>query len=139
MIETAASKSFTAVRMAPSVDRMSPLVWLNLVCLDAPIVAVSWHCLFARQFGIALAFGPMSALVLTAWLIYLADRFVDTLTANPAGAMSLRQCFCLRHRRALFVALPLIAIADAALVLATLDGTAVGVGITVGLCALGYL
>ena len=28
----------------------SPVVWLNIFCLDAPIVAVSWQWLFAHTF-----------------------------------------------------------------------------------------
>ena len=32
----------------------SPVVWLNLLCLDAPIVAVSWQWLFAHTFGAQL-------------------------------------------------------------------------------------
>ena len=38
------------------------------------------------------------ALFLTAWLIYLADRFADCTSLRPDLPRSLRQEFCLRHR-----------------------------------------
>jgi hypothetical protein len=53
--------------------RYSPVVWLNLLCLDAPIVAVTWQWLFARTFGAHLNLSLRVLLFLTAWLIYLAD------------------------------------------------------------------
>ena len=47
----------------------SPVVWLSLVCLDAPIVAVAWQWLFARVFGAHLTLSLCFLLFLTAWLI----------------------------------------------------------------------
>jgi hypothetical protein len=80
--------------------RWRPWLWLNLVCLDAPTVAVTWQWLFARALGVALPLRNIGALFLTAWLIYLADRLADTFSLNPAREMSLRHRFCARHRRA---------------------------------------
>ena len=47
----------------------SPVVWLNLLCLDAPIVAVTWQWLFGRTFGAHLDF-PLRALA-------FSDRLAD--------------------------------------------------------------
>ncbi len=41
----------TAIAMSRSCGRtllLKPWLWLNLVCLDAPIVAITWQWLFAR-------------------------------------------------------------------------------------------
>ena len=67
--------------LPPVADRAgySSVVWLNLLCLDAPIVAVAWQWLFAHTFGAHLSLALRALLFLTAWLIYLADRFADTI------------------------------------------------------------
>ena len=73
--------------------RYSPVVWLNLLCLDAPIVAVSWQWLFAHTFGAHLSLALRALLFLTAWLIYLADRFADTIKLPAGSPISLRHQF----------------------------------------------
>ena len=54
------------------------MTWLNFLCLDAPLVAIAWQWLFARCLHVELANGSRLGLFLTAWLIYLIDRLVDT-------------------------------------------------------------
>src|SRR5688572_12316817 len=85
-----------------------PATWLNLVCLDAPLVAVLWLCLFAQTFTLPVRPGNAVALFLTAWLIYLADRLADVVSLKTAPPRSLRQEFCLRHREIWISALILI-------------------------------
>ena len=77
--------------------RISSLVWLNLFCLDAPLVAITWQWLFGRSFGISLTASSRAALFLTAWLIYLADRLADTWALRSDDPRSLRQAFCERY------------------------------------------
>src|SRR5207244_2300393 len=76
----------------------SPLVWLNVVCLDAPLVAICWQWIFAYSFHLSVPPGHRAALFLTAWLIYLADRFGDSLSLVAGQPNSARQQFCLRHQ-----------------------------------------
>ncbi|HEY0368925.1 MAG TPA: hypothetical protein VGC85_04965 [Chthoniobacterales bacterium] len=146
MIETTASKSFARTPLAHAVETpppcgtsVPPLVWLNVLCLDAPLVAITWQLLFAKSFGIAVANGGTVALFLTAWLIYLADRLGDSMSLRAAEPMSLRQNFCRRHVRAWFAAVGLVALADLIVVGAKLDRTAVLVGAAVAIAALVYL
>lgn len=139
MIEAPASKSFPAARARPQKNRISPLVWMNLVCLDAPLVAVSWQWLFARSFGVVVPRGTSVALFLTAWLIYLADRLGDAFSLGAFPAVSVRQEFCRRHTRAWIAAVVMIAIADLFVIATQLDGLAISVGAAVGLAALVYL
>jgi hypothetical protein len=119
--------------------RFSPFVWLNLVCLDAPIVAVTWQWLFARSFHVPLAMPSRVALFLIAWLIYLADRFVDTLSLAREDPKSLRQQFCQRHRFEWMALLVATALFDSWLVLRYLDARTFFVGLVIGALSLVYL
>jgi hypothetical protein len=99
----------------------SPVVWLNLLCLDAPIVAVCWQWLFARSFGAHLFFPLRTLLFLTAWLIYLADRFADTIRLPTEMPMSLRHRFCKAHTVGWWIAIVVIFVVDTSLAIRALD------------------
>ena len=76
----------------------SPLLWLTLLSLDAPAVAVFWQLLFARSFHVRLSPGITLLLGLVVWLIYVADRFLDTLTAPNLGIETGRHGFYRKRR-----------------------------------------
>ncbi|MDQ6654935.1 MAG: hypothetical protein M3Y80_03880, partial [Verrucomicrobiota bacterium] len=139
MIEAPASKRFAQAAEPARAAKNSPLTWLNLVCLDAPLVAVSWAWLFARSFGINVAAGGMCALFLTAWLIYLADRFGDSIRLDPRAPSSLRQRVCLRNAKAWLALVFLVTAADAGVVISQLGARELRVGAVVGTCAVAYL
>ena len=149
MIRDTASKRFArsagpaAVKRGPDMRVRGriphPLTWLNIVCLDAPLVAVGWQWLFARSFDVTVPSGGTAALFLTAWLIYLADRLGDSAAINDKHATSLRQRFCLEHRRAWIVALALVAAADLLVISAALDSHIIRFAAPLGLLALAYL
>lgn len=86
-----------------------PVLWLNRVCLDAPLVALSWQWLFARVFEVEITGAARAALGLTVWLIYLADRLADVTRALHLGALSDRHRFCSRRRHGWALALGLVA------------------------------
>jgi hypothetical protein len=119
--------------------RIGPVLWLNLLCLDAPLVAVAWLWLFARTFRIPLQVGNCMALFLTAWLIYLADRFADSTSLKPDFPGSLRQEFCLRHREIWIATVLLVGGFDAYVIWRTTALETFLVGAVVGLLALTYL
>jgi hypothetical protein len=143
MIEAPTSKSFAGGRRGRARDarrlRASPLTWLNVVCLDAPLVAIAWQWAFARSFGAAVNGGATVALFLTAWLIYLADRFGDSVSIDLRLSTALRQRFCLRHRKAWLAGIAIVAIADVWVIAAALDARQFAAGAVVGACAVGYL
>jgi hypothetical protein len=112
---------------------------LNLVCLDAPLVALAWLWLFARTFRIPLQVGNCVALFLTAWLIYLGDRLADCTSLKPAFPRSLRQEFCLRHREIWIVTVLLVGGFDAYVIWRTTALETFLIGTVVGLLALVYL
>jgi hypothetical protein len=128
----------TAQRVFPTRDR-TPVVWLNLFCLDAPLVAVAWLCVFARAFQATVEPSRYGALFLTAWLIYLADRLADSYSLPEDRPRSLRHHFCLNHRRTWIGVLALIAAMDAQLVWRSIDGETFVAGVVVGAVALIYL
>ncbi len=109
--------------LPPVADRAgySPVLWLNLLCLDAPIVAVAWQWLFAHTFGAHLSLALRALLFLTAWLIYLADRFADTIKLPPGSPISLRHRFCREHMIGWWIAVVVIFIIDVSLALRSLD------------------
>jgi hypothetical protein len=116
-----------------------PVLWLNLVCLDAPLVAVAWLWLFATTFRVPLQSGNVIALFLTAWLIYLADRFADASSLTPDLPRSLRQAFCLRHREVWIATVSLVAGFDAYVIWRTTAFETFLVGAGVGVLAVVYL
>ncbi len=114
-------------------------MWLNLLCLDAPLVAIAWELLFARSFGFRIARGATGALFFTAWLIYLADRFGDSFAVDLRELSSLRQRFCRRHRQAWLTALMVVAIADLVVISTALGRPSILLGSALGSLALIYL
>lgn len=139
MIATTASNSFTERRERPQRIRMSPLAWMNAVCLDAPVVALCWLWLFAASFKAPVSAAEMAALCLTAWLIYLGDRLSDCVAVDIRRAASFRQRFCVKHRRSWLAVIGVVAVADAAVVATQLGSGVLKIGAAVALLAVVYL
>lgn len=116
-----------------------PILWLNLLCLDAPLVALIWQHLFARTFSLPLPAAARGVLFLTAWLIYLADRLADSLSIPEEVPKSARQTFCQKHIRFWIALIVGIAVLDAALAFVYLDHETFVLGILLGGIALTYL
>ena len=127
------------LELATRTSRSSPVLWLNLVCLDAPIVAVIWQWLFARSFHVSLSISTRAALFLTAWLIYLADRFADVWTLRAKDPRSKRQQFCHRYQRLWIAAITVIALVDLWIILRQLDRATVLIGTLLGAISIVYL
>ena len=106
---------------AVALRRHAPVIWLNLFCLDAPLVAVAWQWIFARSFGAHLAWPLRALLFLTAWLIYLGDRFADSIRLPATSPRSERHQFCQDHMVGWWIAIVVIFVVDAALALRELD------------------
>jgi hypothetical protein len=116
-----------------------PLTWLNIWCLDAPLVAIAWQWLFARSFNVTLLTASREALFLTAWLIYLVDRFADSISLGATLPKSARHEFCWRHRFVWFLLMTVVTALDAAIILTRLDPTTLRHGAMLGAIAVGYL
>jgi hypothetical protein len=75
-------------------------LWLNLLSLDAPLVAVLWLNLFATAARIDLPWSVSLVLALVVWLIYIADRIFDTLRPDKRADLPPRHRFYRAHRNA---------------------------------------
>jgi hypothetical protein len=117
----------------------NPLVWLNCVCLDAPLVAICWQWIFAHSLHLAVRPGHRIALFFTAWLIYLADRFGDSMSLRPSDPMSLRQQFCLRHGNIWLPAITCVGMIDAIVVFKAVDYATLLPGVIVGGVTIAYI
>jgi hypothetical protein len=88
-------------RLAQS--RNSPLVLWHLMSLDAPAVAVVWTWFAARVTRTALPAATLIAMGLAVWVLYAADRLLDTRALDPIGdpgEFEARHFFHHRHRTA---------------------------------------
>ena len=56
----------------------SPLALWHLLSLDAPTVAALWTYFIARANHVQLSYAVPAAMFLAVWLIYAADRLLDT-------------------------------------------------------------
>lgn len=115
-----------------------PWLWLNMVCLDAPVVAIAWQWLFARAVDLPLRAASIGALFLTAWLIYLADRLADTFKLDLSRDASLRHRFCARHQRSWIALMLVLTACDAWLLWRHLDARVMKFGGIVGAAAFVY-
>lgn len=117
----------------------SPLLWLNLVCLDAPLVAICWQWIFGHTFHLSVPVGHRAALFLTAWIIYLADRFCDSVSLAAGQAKSVRQQFCLRHKSLWLVSVICVAAVDLIVVLRAVNYETAVPGAVLGALTIVYL
>ncbi len=117
----------------------SPLLWLNHVCLDAPLVAICWQWIFAYSFHLSVPPGHRAALFLTAWLIYLADRFGDSLSLVAGQPNSARQQFCLRHQSIWLVSIICVAVFDLIVILQAVNYETAVPGAVLGAFTIAYL
>jgi hypothetical protein len=72
--------------------------WLHLLSLDAPLVAVLWQLLFAKALRVHLAPVVTLVMALVIWLIYVADRILDSCRAEQDMRQALRHRFYRAHR-----------------------------------------
>jgi hypothetical protein len=116
-----------------------PWLWLNLVCLDAPLVAICWQWIFAHSFHLSAPVGHRAALFLTAWIIYLADRFGDSVSLVAGQPKSVRQQFCSRHKSIWLVSIICIAAVDLIVVLRAVNYETAAPGAVLSALTIAYL
>jgi hypothetical protein len=92
--------------------RNQPLwLWMNLLSLDAPLVALVWQDFLSRTSETTLLPAGRCVLGLTVWAIYIADRLLDVRGPASTGE-PLHHRFYREHRRAWCIALAAVALAD---------------------------
>lgn len=94
-----------------STQRIPWWLWLNVLSLDAPIIAMLWQEALTRCYHVKLIPGCQLALGLAVWLIYLVDRTLDTLAKIEIHRLSVRHAFYRRHRKLFaWLIIPVIAV-----------------------------
>ena len=76
----------------------TPLSLWHLLSLDAPTVATLWLCFVAQAAHTALPPLLAPALFLAVWILYAADRLLDTARLLDMAALEPRHYFHRRHR-----------------------------------------
>jgi hypothetical protein len=74
--------------------------WLHLLSLDAPLVAVLWQVLFAKSLHVHLPPVVTAILASVIWLIYVADRILDSFQPQENRDEALRHRFYRTYRMA---------------------------------------
>jgi hypothetical protein len=113
-------------------------LWLNLLSLDAPLVALVWQDFLTRCFPGELHPAGRAALGLTVWAIYLADRLLDVRRPPPATE-TVRHNFYRRHQSAAQILLSLVVISDLTVAALWLRPTVVDRGLIVSAGVAVYL
>ena len=83
--------------------RTRPWIWPGLLSLDAPVVAVLWLLLFSASLNIRVPRSETAVLAMAVWLIYVADRILDSFRESEREPLAPRHRFY-REYRAAFVA-----------------------------------
>ncbi len=83
--------------------RTRPWIWPALLSLDAPVIAVLWLLLFSRSLRIGVPGSETAVLAMVVWLIYVADRILDSFRESEREPLAPRHWFY-RQYRAAFVA-----------------------------------
>ena len=116
-----------------------PLIWLNILCLDAPIVAISWQWLFARVFRVPVPLGAREALFLTAWVIYLVDRLATSISLPANVPKAAREEFCFNHKNVWVGLIAVGALLDAEVIFTGIERETFVLGLFLGVLATAYL
>lgn len=86
-------------------------LWLNLLSLDAPLVAILWQDHLSRSLPCLIRPPARIVLALTVWAVYLADRLIDVRGPAPNNE-SARHSFYRSHRRGISLLFLLVIAAD---------------------------
>lgn len=111
---------------------------MNLLSLDAPLVALVWQDFVARCYPTVLRTPGRLVLGLTVWAIYLADRLMDV--RHPAGAYeSTRHRFYREHQGFAQLLLGAVLLADLITAVVWLRPAVFSNGLWAGAGVIGYL
>lgn len=85
--------------------------WINILSLDAPLIALLWQYLFAQAYRIHIPQGPTWLLALTVWWLYISDRSADVAKNKKVARLTHRHFFYHRYRNPIrLVFLPTLAL-----------------------------
>ena len=113
-------------------------LWMNLLSLDAPVVALVWQDFLARCYAPVLQPSARWVLGLTVWAIYMADRLLDV--RHPAAEHETsRHTFYRDNRVPARVLLVAVLLADLSIAVAGLQPAVFSNGLPAGAGVFCYL
>ncbi len=80
--------------------RTRPWIWPGLLSLDAPIIAVLWLVLFGKALEVRVPATETAVLAMAVWLIYVADRILDSFRESERVPLAPRHEFYKEYRAA---------------------------------------
>jgi hypothetical protein len=80
--------------------RTRPWIWPGLLSLDAPIISVMWLVLFSRALRVRVPAAETAVLAMAVWLIYVADRILDSFRESERVPLAPRHQFYKEYRAA---------------------------------------
>ncbi|MGJ8641176.1 MAG: hypothetical protein ACSHYA_17430 [Opitutaceae bacterium] len=89
-----------------------PWLWLNILALDAALIAVAWQFFFFASEKTTPSIPAQVVLGLSVWLTYMADRLYDVRKVDLNQLLSLRHQFAKKYRRPLWLIWFLVLIAN---------------------------
>jgi hypothetical protein len=114
-------------------------LWLNVLGLDAPLLAVSWQALLAKCFRVELAPAACVVLGVACWLVYATDYVWDGLRALPGTALAPRHEFYRAHRKRISVLILAASAGVLALAAESLNAKQFRDGLAISVAVAGYL
>jgi hypothetical protein len=113
-----------------------PWLWINVLSLDAPIVALLWQIFFFKQFHLELHWIDSFILISSVWLVYVADRWLDGFQIGKNDAKTARHRFYMRYRLSTVLSFVLVLIVTTWLAFERLDFVSIRNGALI-LCLVG--
>ena len=98
-----------------SVSRLTPLALWHLLSVDAPTVAALWTWFIARVSHTHLPVASTFAMAVAVWMLYAADRLLDTRDARFQNELEDRHYFHRAYQHAFSVGIVVAALVLAAL------------------------
>lgn len=138
---TSTQTTLIAAAKSHSPDYRSPLALWHLLSLDAPTIAALWVWFIAAADHVRLPVSSIAAMFLAVWMLYAADRLLDTRMLDSQSPteqrLEARHYFHHRHRTA-FLAGILLASATLAPLLLRLSTGAIHLYLILGGLLFGY-
>lgn len=129
-------RSENAKKLSARLRMLYRLKWLTFLSLDAPLVAVAWQALFAKEQDIQLAWYHSTIVFLSVLLGYAADRWCDNLLSKRARSQ--QHQFYAKHSRRILAVWLLALIFASTLAFLKLSGAELAHGFTLMAIAITY-
>ena len=113
-------------------------LWMSLLSLDAPLVALVWQDFLSRCYPSLLRPAGRCVLSLTVWVIYIADRLID-VRGPAADIESMRHRFYRQNRGLAKVLLTCVVFGDLFIALLWLRPAVISNGLLIGAGVACYL